>query len=110
MDIFSAKFLLVAVVALIVLGPDRLPGALRTAGRLLGEFRRISAGLREEADHALDSTGLGGVVRDLQEPIREVRQTAVSWRNGASATPAGNAAAADGPDQPLATGMGRPST
>ena len=40
------KLLLLFVVALIVLGPSKLPEAARTIGKVLGEFRRISSGFQ----------------------------------------------------------------
>lgn len=42
--------LIVLVVALIVLGPEQLPGALRQVGRFLGEVQQWSARLREQMD------------------------------------------------------------
>jgi sec-independent protein translocase protein TatB len=67
MDIFSAKFLFLALIALVVLGPDKLPGALRTGGRLLGELRRISAQLSEQSGSLADQAG-------LSQPLEELRQ------------------------------------
>ncbi len=40
------EILLVLLVALLVLGPKRLPDAARSLGRALGEFRRASSDLR----------------------------------------------------------------
>ena len=37
------KLILLFVIALVVLGPDKLPDAARTMGKVLAEFRRISA-------------------------------------------------------------------
>jgi Tat protein translocase TatB subunit len=42
------EILMVGVLALLVFGPDKLPGMLRTAGRTLGEFRRISSSIKQE--------------------------------------------------------------
>jgi sec-independent protein translocase protein TatB len=72
-DLFSAKFLFLAVVALVVLGPDKLPSTLRTAGRLLAELRRMSAGIQEQSRSVMAEAGLA-------EPIEELRSAARSWR------------------------------
>jgi Tat protein translocase TatB subunit len=48
--------------ALIVLGPQRLPEAVRTVGRVVGELRRISSGFQDELRNALDDSE---VERDL---------------------------------------------
>ena len=47
------EVLLILVVALVVLGPDKLPGAARQAGRWLGELRRLSSGFQSELRDAL---------------------------------------------------------
>jgi Tat protein translocase TatB subunit len=53
----TGELLLLLVIALIVLGPERMPRAARDLGRVLGELRRTSDELREEflnADRLLD--------------------------------------------------------
>jgi sec-independent protein translocase protein TatB len=47
------KLLLVFVIALIVLGPNKLPEAARTIGKLVGEFRRVSSGFQAEMRDAI---------------------------------------------------------
>lgn len=53
MSIGPEKLLFIAVVALLVLGPQRLPVLARSAGRMLGELRRLSGGLQNEMRDAL---------------------------------------------------------
>lgn len=55
-------FLLVA--GLVVLGPERLPGVVRSVGRVYSDFRRAAQGLERELR---DSVGA---------PIDEIRSTA----------------------------------
>lgn len=43
----------VAVIALVVLGPEKLPGALRAMGRLWGEMSRLRTGLESQVRSAL---------------------------------------------------------
>lgn len=45
-DIGASEFLLVAIVAIVAIGPKDLPLALRTAGRWIGKIRRISSHFR----------------------------------------------------------------
>lgn len=49
------EILIVAVVALIVFGPQRLPEIARTIGRTLQEFRRQAADIRSEFEAGIDS-------------------------------------------------------
>jgi len=44
----------ILVLALIVLGPDKLPSAARQAGKYLSEFRRMSEGFQRELRDAMD--------------------------------------------------------
>lgn len=48
------EIILIFVFALIILGPDQLPGLLRSIGKVVREFREIS----------------DGVMRELTEPVR----------------------------------------
>ncbi|HVA44084.1 MAG TPA: twin-arginine translocase TatA/TatE family subunit [Acidimicrobiales bacterium] len=89
MDLFSPKFLLVGVVALIVLGPERLPAAARTIGALLADYRRVSADLRSRASEAVDSAGLRQPLEELRRPFEEMRRPLQELRQ-----PVGEAVAA----------------
>src|SRR5688572_21103178 len=44
------------LLALIVLGPQRLPDAARQVGKAMGELRRLSSGFQAELKQALDET------------------------------------------------------
>jgi len=51
------ELMLVAILALLVLGPERLPKVMRDMGRIVGDLRRTSDELRTEflnADKLLD--------------------------------------------------------
>ena len=54
-NVGTGEFLLILVLALIVLGPDKLPTAARQAGKYLAEFRRMSSGFQQEFRNAVDS-------------------------------------------------------
>ncbi|HWE57672.1 MAG TPA: twin-arginine translocase TatA/TatE family subunit [Acidimicrobiales bacterium] len=53
LDLSPDKILMLAVVALVVLGPNRLPGAARTLGRLVSQLRAMSSSLQTEVRDAL---------------------------------------------------------
>lgn len=53
LDLSPDKLLMLAVVALVVLGPNRLPQAARTLGRLIGQLRAMSSSLQDEVREAL---------------------------------------------------------
>jgi sec-independent protein translocase protein TatB len=53
-NIGPEKLMMVLFIALIVLGPDKLPNAARQIGKYLNEFRRISQGFQNELRSAMD--------------------------------------------------------
>jgi sec-independent protein translocase protein TatB len=59
-----SEMLMIAVVALVVLGPKRLPSALKTVGRTIGQFRRIVTQIKDEV-------GYDDVVDEVVRPLRE---------------------------------------
>ncbi|MEJ6656851.1 MAG: Sec-independent protein translocase protein TatB [Pseudomonas sp.] len=52
-DIGFLEMVIVAVVALLVLGPERLPGAVRMAGLYLGQIKRSLADVRSQVEREL---------------------------------------------------------
>ena len=58
------EIVLIAIVAMVVVGPKRLPYALRTVGRAIGAFRNALTELRKEV--AFDD-----VVSEVSRPLRE---------------------------------------
>jgi len=60
----AGEAIAILVIALIVLGPEKLPDAIRKFGNIYGELRRMSHGFQSELRDAFD------------EPLRELRGTA----------------------------------
>jgi sec-independent protein translocase protein TatB len=74
-DITSSKLLILAVVALIVVGPKDLPILLRTVGKYLGIIRRHAAEFRGQFDEAMREAELDGLKKEFEAVSREVRST-----------------------------------
>lgn len=55
-NVGGGEVLVIALIALIVLGPQRLPGAARQIGKTMGELRRMSSGFQQELKSALDDS------------------------------------------------------
>jgi Tat protein translocase TatB subunit len=53
-NVGPAEVLMILVVALLVLGPKKLPEAARQMGKAMSEFRRVTAGLQDEVRGVLD--------------------------------------------------------
>lgn len=58
LNVGTMEMLVIAVVALLVLGPDKLPGAARQVGKAIGEVRRLGNSFQAEMRDA------------MQEPVR----------------------------------------
>jgi sec-independent protein translocase protein TatA len=52
MSLGPAEILVILVVALVVLGPSKLPEAARQVGKAMAEFRRVTAGFQAEVRDA----------------------------------------------------------
>ncbi len=62
-DVGMGEIGLIAVIALLVLGPERLPGAARTAGALLRKARQSWQGVRAEIERELAAEELKNTIR-----------------------------------------------
>ena len=67
LNLSFTHMMVVAFVALLVLGPDRLPGVARTAGNLYREWKRISGGLQAEVRDVLSE-----FTEPFAEPISDL--------------------------------------
>lgn len=55
-NVGGGEVLVIMLLALIFLGPDKLPHAAQQAGKYLSEFRRMSEGFQRELKDAMDLT------------------------------------------------------
>ncbi len=99
-DLSMPELAVIGVVALLVLGPERLPGAARTVGALLRRAQRSWSGLRADIERELaadelkrqlkqtqDEIGLDNVKRDLGQ-ARDAIARDLDPRPQPAATPA----------------------
>jgi len=52
-NIGGPEIIIVLIVALLVLGPNRLPQAARSMGKAMAEFRKVTGGLQAEVRDAM---------------------------------------------------------
>jgi sec-independent protein translocase protein TatB len=53
-NVGGGELLVILLIALMVLGPDRLPGFAKKAGKVMGDIRRVSQGFQTEIREAMD--------------------------------------------------------
>ncbi|MBF0255878.1 MAG: twin-arginine translocase subunit TatB [Gammaproteobacteria bacterium] len=72
-DVGFMEMLLVAVVALVVVGPERLPGLARTTGAWLGRARAFVSNVKADIDKELKAEELKRIL-DEQARLGGVKQ------------------------------------
>ena len=75
-DIGISKIALIGAVALIVIGPDKLPRLARTIGALLGKAQRYVADVKAEVNRSFDLDELRKMKDSVETAARDV-ETAV---------------------------------
>jgi sec-independent protein translocase protein TatB len=68
------EILLILILALLVIGPERLPGAARTAGFWFGKARRYIEGVRDEVSQEFDVSELKRLIHNQEVQINELQQ------------------------------------
>ncbi|EIC21365.1 Sec-independent protein translocase protein TatB [Thiorhodovibrio frisius] len=73
-DVGALELVVIAVVALLVVGPERLPRLARTAGRWVGRGRRALLSVKDEIDREIKAEELREIIRRQNErkPLDEI--------------------------------------
>ena len=94
------KIALIGAVALIVIGPEKLPRVARTVGTLLGKAQRYVADVKAEVNRSIEleelkkmKTEFEDAARNVEKSVsKEVQATTAdynsSWQTAADALPA----------------------
>ena len=73
-DVGFWEILLILILALLVIGPERLPGAARKAGFFIGKARRYIEGVRSEVESELDVSEFKRMLHNQEVQINELQQ------------------------------------
>ena len=88
-DVSFTELMVIGVVALIVIGPERLPKVARTVGHLLGRAQRYVSDVKSDIRREIELDDLRKLKTEMDEAAREVRsgltQTEASLRRPAEA-------------------------
>jgi sec-independent protein translocase protein TatB len=71
-NLTGSEIVVILLLALVILGPDKLPDAMRKAGRTWAELKKLSNGFQDE------------VRKGFEEPTAEVKKTASAVKQAAS--------------------------
>lgn len=73
-DVGFWEILLILVLALVIIGPERLPAAARQAGYFVGKARRYIEGVRSEVESELDVGEFKRMLHNQEVQINELQQ------------------------------------
>jgi len=73
-EIGFSELLLIGLVALLVIGPERLPKLARTAGLWIGKGRRFVASVKEDIEQELKAEELKRILKEQQQsnPLHDI--------------------------------------
>lgn len=74
-DIGLSKMVLIGAVALIVIGPEKLPRVARTVGTLLGKAQRYVADVKSEVNRSMELDELKKMKESMEGAARDVEQS-----------------------------------
>lgn len=74
-DIGFSEFLVIGVVALIVIGPERLPGVARTLGHLMGRMQRYVNEVKSDIQREMELDELRKLRESVEASAREIEQS-----------------------------------
>lgn len=75
-DIGFWEFSLIAIVALVVVGPEKLPGMVRTGGQLIGRAKRTMRELKYDLDREAEFEEIDKLKNDFsKKSIQDLTKT-----------------------------------
>ncbi|MDA2955723.1 MAG: twin-arginine translocase TatA/TatE family subunit [Actinomycetota bacterium] len=96
-NLSGTELVFIAMLGLIVLGPEKLPSAMRRAGKVYREIRNISSNVQREVNKVMEEP-IREVRKLVDEPVAEFKKTVSD--KPISAKPAVNKPGPDEPESP----------
>lgn len=72
-DVGFWEILLIGIVGMLVVGPERLPEVARNVGRWVGKARRYVASVRRDFESELNNSDLRDLLGEQEAQIKELR-------------------------------------
>lgn len=90
-DIGFSELIVIAIVALVVIGPERLPKVARTAGLLLGRLQRYVNSVKADINREMQLDELKALRSELQDSARDFERRVSSELQSVEQSVAGSA-------------------
>ena len=88
-DISFAELMMIAVVALLVVGPDKLPQVARTVGAFVGRLQRYVAQIKEEVNRDARFEELQKLQQEIKQGAGQVESSMMAGASKVKAAVAG---------------------
>ena len=80
-DFSAAEIFVIGVVALIVIGPERLPRVAKTFGNLFGRLQRYVSEVKSDINREIELEELRNLKATMQDAARSIEQSVTSQVN-----------------------------
>ena len=74
-DMGFTEMMLIGIVALVVIGPERLPGVARTAGKYFGRLKRFMTSVKADVEQELRADELRQILADQQRELDTIKDS-----------------------------------
>jgi sec-independent protein translocase protein TatB len=74
-DIGFWEILIIAIIALLVIGPERLPGVARTIGKWVGKVQRFTQSMKEELNSEIEKNDLKEALEEPKKALNELQDS-----------------------------------
>ena len=71
-EVDFSELIVIAVVALVVIGPERLPRVARMAGALLGRLQRYASDVKAEVNREIQLDEMNRLHQDVKESVQSL--------------------------------------
>jgi sec-independent protein translocase protein TatB len=80
-DIAFSELVVIAIVALVVIGPEKLPKVARTLGLLLGRLQRYVANVKSDIEREMQFEDLQKLQQEIKQGVEEAQAGATEVEN-----------------------------
>lgn len=80
-DVAFSELVVIAIVALIVIGPEKLPKVARTLGALAGRLQRYVANVKSDIEREMQFEDLQKLQQEIKQGVEEIQTGAREVEN-----------------------------
>lgn len=85
-DVAFSELVVIAIVALIVIGPEKLPKVARTLGALAGRLQRYVTNVKSDIEREMQFEDLQKLQQEIKQGVDQVQSAAKTVENSIGGT------------------------